>query len=244
MEFSENIQKFILAIAILCITAMLLKHLFMNVEESEASKYLKENYVKIFSIITIIVFFIMVFSVLGVDFSKSDESTLVDQYVVENFKSKSRYLPESYWRTKGKGFCQAITKNSKTHKKACKQLSFSNCSQFTNCCAAVNGSDESSYDCVPASSGGPLFTKDNFGKNIDFYWYKGKCNGRACNLNREQYNRYKQERNEIKENVEKNQDILNQAKEEAKKQEKNSCNSDQKVCYLWGTPDANISPFG
>lgn len=244
MEFSENIQKVLFIILTLSVAAILIRHLSMDTEESEVSKYLKANYVKIFSIITIVVFLIMIFSVLGVDFSKSDESTLVNQYVVENFKSNSNYLPESFWRTKGKGFCQSITKNSKTHKKACKQLSFSNCSQFTNCCAAVNGSDESSYDCVPASSGGPLFTKDNFGKNIDFYWYKGKCNGRACNLNREQYNRYKRERNEIKENVEKNQEILNQAKEEAKIQEKDDCKSKQKACYLWGIPDANISPFG
>ena len=47
----------------------------------------------------------MVFSVLGIDFSKSDQSTLVDQYVVENFDSKSRYLPESFWRTKEPAVC-------------------------------------------------------------------------------------------------------------------------------------------
>ena len=245
MEFSENVQKFLFILITLSVAALLIRHLSMDTEESEISKYLKENYVKIFSIITIIMFLIMVFSVLGIDLSKSDESTLVDQYVVENFDSKSRYLPESFWRTKGQGFCQAITKNSDTHKKACKQLSFSNCSQFTNCCAAVNGKDENSYDCVPASSGGPLFTTDNYGKNIDFYWYKGKCHGKACNLNLEQYQKYKQTRMEIKQNVEEKKEILNKAKEEEeKKQEKSNCNSKQKACYLWGIPDAEISPFG
>ena len=39
--------------------------------------------------------------------------------------------------------------------------------------------------------------------------------------------------------------ILNKAKEQDEQQKKKSgCNSDQKVCYLWGTPDAEISPFG
>ena len=244
MEFSENIQKLLFTIAILSVAGVLIKHLFMDVEESEVSRYLKANYIKIFSIITVIMFIIVVFNILGIDLSKSDESTLVDKYVVENFNSKSRYLPESFWRSKGQGFCQSITRNSERHKKACKQLSFSNCSQFTNCCAAVNGSDETSYDCVPASSGGPLFSTDNYGKNIDFYWYKGKCNGSACGLNKEQYNKYKQNRLELKQNVEENKEILNKAKEEQKKKEKGGCNSKQKVCYLWGTPDAEISPFG
>lgn len=244
MEFSENVQKFLFILITLAIAAMLLRHISMDTGESEVSKYLKENYVKIFSIITIIMLLIVVFSVLGIDFSKSDNSTLVDQYIVENFNSKSRYLPESFWRTKGQGFCQAITKNSDTHKKACKQLSFSNCSQFTNCCAAVNGKDENSYDCVPASSGGPLFSTDNYGKNIDFYWYKGKCHGNACNLNKEQYQKYQQSRVEVKQNVEQQKEILNQAKEEEEKQQQSGCNSEQKVCYLWGTPDAQVSPFG
>lgn len=244
MEFSENVQKILFIIITLAVAGMLMRHLSMDTEESEVSKYLKQNYVKIFTIITIIMFLIIVFSVLGIDFSKSDNSTLVDQYVVENFNSKSRYLPESFWRTKGQGFCQAITKNSDTHKKACNQLSFSNCSQFTNCCAAVNGKDENSYDCVPASSGGPLFSTDNYGKNIDFYWYKGKCHGNACNLNQEQYQKYQQSRVEIKQNVEEQKEILNKAKEEEEKQQQSGCSSDKKVCYLWGTPDAEISPFG
>lgn len=245
MEFSENVQKILFIIITLSAAGMLIRHLSMDTVESELSRYLKQNYAKIFSIITVIMMLIIVFSILGIDFSKSDESTLVNQYVVENFNSKSRYLPESFWRTKGQGFCQAITKNSSTHKKACKQLSFSNCSQFTNCCSAVNGKDESSYDCVPASSGGPLFSKDNYGKNIDFYWYKGKCHGRACGLNNEQYQKYKQNRMKVKQNVEENNEILNKAKEQDEQQKKKSgCNSDQKVCYLWGTPDAEISPFG
>ena len=91
---------------------MLIRHLSMDTVESELSRYLKQNYAKIFSIITVIMMLIIVFSILGIDFSKSDESILVNQYVVENFNSKSRYLPESFWRTKGQGFCQAITKNS------------------------------------------------------------------------------------------------------------------------------------
>ena len=104
MEFSENIQKVLFIIITLSVAAILIRHLSMDTGESEVSKYLKANYIKIFSIITIFIFLIMIFSVLGIDFSKSDETTLVDQYVVENFKSDSNYLPESFGEPKEKDF--------------------------------------------------------------------------------------------------------------------------------------------
>ena len=101
---------------------MLIRHLFMDTEESEVSKYLKENYVKIFSIITIIMFLIIVFSVLGIDFSKSDESTLVDQYVVENFDSvyiENHYALEAgsagIWGQKVTNFYNIDPKSKVTH---------------------------------------------------------------------------------------------------------------------------------
>ena len=56
MEFSENVQKILFIIITLAVAGMLMRHLSMDTEESEVSKYLKQNYVKIFTIITIIMF--------------------------------------------------------------------------------------------------------------------------------------------------------------------------------------------
>ena len=56
--------------------------------------------------------------------------------------SSYNLTPENFWRTKGLGFCEAIKTDINKHKAACKTLSFENCSQFVNCCAAVNGFDE------------------------------------------------------------------------------------------------------
>jgi hypothetical protein len=242
MEFSENIEKFVFIFIILCVFAMLIRHLFFNVGESEISSYIKKNYIYIIGIITTIVTLIVIFNIVGIEF-KNKESTLNGQYVVENMKSD--YLPETFWRTKGKGFCQAVTNDINKHKKACKKLSFSNCSQFVGCCAAANGFNQDSYDCVPTtSSGSPIFSKDNYNQNIDLYWYKGKCNGNVCNYNADQIKKWKSEYKRKRTNVEEKQEIVNEAEKEAKENEENECQSQQKSCYLWGIPDANISPFG
>ena len=243
MEFSENLAKYSLIIIMIVLLVLLLKHLFLNTEPSPMAYYLQENYLKIISIITLFMIVIVIFKILKVDFTKDETTTLTDQYVVENFKSD--LLPESFWRTKGQGFCQAITNNIDKHKKACSKLSFSNCSQFTNCCAAVNGFDENSYDCVPTSSSGrPIFSKDNYGQNIDFYFYKGKCSGRGCDLNMDQRKKLKEKRSTVIKNVEEKQEILNKVEEEKEKEKKSGCESQEKTCYLWGVPDAQISPFG
>ena len=140
--------------------------------------------------------------------------------------------PENFWRTKGLGFCEAIKTDINKHKAACKTLSFENCSQFVNCCAAVNGFDEKNYNCVPTSSTGtPLFTEDNVGQNIDFYWYKGKCQGNTCNLNGEQKNNWIKTRSNFVKNYTENKEIINETNEEIKKQEDNNGRS----CKLWGT---------
>lgn len=287
-EFSENIQKFVFIIVILSVFGFLLRHLFVDVGDNNTTSYLKNNYVKIFSMMTVLLFVIVFFNVLGFKFDKKEEPVLTGKYIVENFnirmggrdindevkdklsqftdnflnnKNKSSnindttstinneinndLLPESFWRTKGQGFCNAIIGDSEKHKEACKQLSFSNCSAFTSCCAAANGKDEESYSCVPVSTGTgqPIFNNDHLGQNIDFYWYKGKCYGEQCNSSREEYEAYKKQRLQIIENSENGDSIINEANKEQEKAE-SGCKSKQNTCYLWGIPDANISPFG
>ena len=141
-------------------------------------------------------------------------------------------------------------KDVNKHKAACNQLSFANCSQFVNCCAAVNGFDEKNFNCVPTSStGSPLFTEDNIGQNIDLYWYKGKCHGEGCNLNKKQREEFIKRRSEVIKNKTEHKEIINDADKEINKQkeEKNkdgsSCKQKNNYCYLWGVPDAEISPY-
>ena len=248
-EFSENIQKFVFIIVILSVFGFLLRHLFVDVGDNNTTSYLKNNYVKIFSMMTVLLFVIVFFNVLGFKFDKKEEPVLTGKYIVENFDSNNSrdnsISPESFWRTKGQGFCNAIIGDSEKHKEACKQLSFSNCSAFTSCCAAANGKDEESYSCVPVSTGTgqPIFNNDHLGQNIDFYWYKGDCIGEQCDLNREEYEAYKKQRLQIIENRENGDSIVNEANKEQEKAE-SGCKSKQNTCYLWGTSDANISPFG
>ena len=289
-EFSENIQKIVFIIVILSAFGFLIRHLFVDVGDNNVTSYLKNNYVKIFSMMTFLLFVIVFFNVLGFKFDTKEKPVLTGKYIVENFnirvgetnisdkvkekitefsdnflnnKNKSSdisdttstinneisndLLPESFWETKGQGFCNAIIGDSETHKEACKQLSFSNCSAFTSCCAAANGKDEESYSCVPVSTGTgqPIFNNDNLGQNIDFYWYKGKCYGEQCNLSKEDYESYKEKRLQIIENKENGNDIIDDAdKEQEQEKAESGCKFKQNSCYLWGIPDANISPFG
>ena len=348
-EFSENIQKIVFIIVILSVFGFLIRHLFVDVGDNNVTSYLKNNYVKIFSMMTVLLFVIVFFNVLGFKFDTKEKPVLTGKYIVENFninrqrssyrnrqrssyrnRQRSSYrnsnpfdsysrriskihgnsysgyssrapgdisetsqgitdgesnisdkvkekisefsdrilnydkssdvsdttstinneisndlLPESFWETKGQGFCNAIIGDSETHKEACKQLSFSNCSAFTSCCAAANGKDEESYSCVPVSTGTgqPIFNNDNLGQNIDFYWYKGKCYGEQCNLSKEDYESYKEKRLQIIKNKENGNDIIDEAVKEQEKAE-SGCKFKQNSCYLWGIPDANISPFG
>ncbi len=242
MEFSENVQKGFFILIVLSIFATLTRHLIMSTEESSLSKYLKNNYVYIFSFITFVVGLIVFFNIIGLDMKSDEETELQGKYIVEGYKSD--LLPESFWKTKGKGFCQSVTNNSKTHINACSKLSFSNCSAFVDCCAAANGFDEKSYSCVPASaSGRPLYNQDNYGKDIDFYWYKGKCKGDVCNYNSSQRNIYLKNRYKTVQNKKEDKEILNKVEKEQKKQDE-GCASKEKTCYLWGVPDAQVSPFG
>ena len=253
MEFSENYKKILLIILLIFGSSKLLQYLFMDTDPtpSPMSLYLNQNYTKIGSIVIIFIIFIGIFKFIGWDFNTDENSTLESKYVVEGYnsmdKNNSNLSPESFWRVKGKGFCEAISTDVKKHKAACKQLSFSNCSQFVNCCAAVNGFDEKDFNCVPTTStGSPLFTEDNMGQNIDLYWYKGKCNGKGCDLNKKQREEWIKKRSEFVENNMKDAEIINEAIKEANAKEKKkagSCKQKNNSCYLWGVPDAEISPF-
>lgn len=58
----------------------------------------------------------------------------------------------------------------------CNNLTSSNCFS-TDCCVLVNGNK-----CVAGSKNGPTYLTDENGtkKNMDFYYYQGKCYGKKC----------------------------------------------------------------
>lgn len=87
-EFSENIQKIVFIIVILSVFGFLIRHLFVDVGDNNVTSYLKNNYVKIFSMMTVLLFVIVFFNVLGFKFDTKEKPVLTGKYIVENFDIK------------------------------------------------------------------------------------------------------------------------------------------------------------
>ena len=109
----------------------------------------------------IILAFMVLLDLLGVNLSSPPKTTKVLKQVVTLEGLEMNFADD---------FC------SSTNKQSCEKLTDSNCNK-TSCCVLLNGEK-----CVSGAEDGPTF-KTNKGEkvDVDYYYFQNKCYGEGCN---------------------------------------------------------------
>lgn len=148
---------------------------------NEIVEFVKENYLNIGIIVTIVLVLLVIMSIKGINLNqKNPDSKLVQQVTVETFADKGRSMDDSEENIEKlklnpvESFCESYLGNSSELETACNELTETNCAQ-TKCCVFTNSK------CVAGDLNGPTYKTDANGKliTLDTYYYLGKCNGKC-----------------------------------------------------------------
>ena len=147
---------------------------------SEIVYFIKENYISISVIISVIFAMLIIISIREWDLNPpKPDSKLVQQVTVETFEptmEKPNYDEVDEINklnlNPSDSFCESHLGNSAKLDTSCSQLTQSNCSE-TKCCVWLKTG--STGKCVAGSKDGPTYTKDKDGNLItmDAYYYQG-----------------------------------------------------------------------
>jgi hypothetical protein len=154
---------------------------------SELVDFIKENYISIAVIVSVIFALLIIISIREWDLNPpKPESKLVQEIVVETFESisminqdpnKPNELNEinNLKLNPSDSFCESHLGNSAKLETSCAQLTQENCSQ-PKCCVWLEQDSESGGRCAAGSKDGPTYAKDKDGKliTIDSYYYQGR----------------------------------------------------------------------
>ena len=149
---------------------------------SEIVDFIKENYISIAVIVTVIFSLLLIISLLNWDLNPpKPESKLIQQVVVETFEPQSMENPDydeinelnNLKLNPSDSFCESHLGNSAKLDTSCSQLTQGNCFE-TKCCVWIES--ESTGKCAAGSKDGPTYTKDKDGKliTVDSYYYQGR----------------------------------------------------------------------
>ena len=128
---------------------------------TNSSKFLKDNYETILTLSVLFIGLLVIFSILDIKFNDNNNSK-----IKENLDTI----------TPSDSFCDAPDGSLLELNKKCSALTNENCN-VTSCCIWLNGGK-----CVSGNELGPTFLTDENKKkiNVDYYYYKNKCNGNGC----------------------------------------------------------------
>jgi hypothetical protein len=149
---------------------------------SEIVEFIKENYISIAVIVTIIFALLIIISIREWDLNPpKPESKLIQQVVVETFepqsmeKSNNDELNEinNLKLNPSDSFCESHLGDSAKLDTSCGQLTQGNCFE-TKCCVWLESGSKGK--CAAGSKDGPTYTKDQNGNLItmDSYYYQGR----------------------------------------------------------------------
>lgn len=149
---------------------------------SEFVDFIKENYISIAVIVTVIFALLIIISIREWDLNPpKPESKLVQQVVVETFESQNIEKSNNdevneinhLKLNPSDGFCESHLGNSAKLDTSCSQLTQGNCFE-TKCCVWLESGSKGK--CAAGSKDGPTYTKDKDGKLItmDSYYYQGR----------------------------------------------------------------------
>lgn len=144
---------------------------------NEFVMFIKENYISIAVIISIIFVLLLIISIREWNLNPPKPgSKLVQEVVVETFFSDQDLTKEISNLKLGStdSFCQSHLGKSAELDTSCGQLTDEGCSQ-TTCCVLTVGSEKQGV-CKAGDKNGPTFKKDKDGNliSMDAYYYQGK----------------------------------------------------------------------
>ena len=142
---------------------------------NEFIAFIKENYISIAVIVSIIFVLLLIISIREWDLNPpKPDSKLVQEVVVETFSLDQDLTKEITDLKLGStdSFCQSHLGKSAELETSCGQLTDEGCGQ-TTCCVLTVGSDENR--CKAGDKNGPTFQKDKDGNliSMDAYYYQG-----------------------------------------------------------------------
>lgn len=143
---------------------------------SEIIIFIKENYVSIAVVVSIIFALLIIISIREWDLNPpKPESKLVQEVTVEAFNNESEEMKEIENLKLGStdSFCQSHLGNSAKLETSCGELTQENCAQ-TKCCVWGEMSNNTGK-CMAGDKNGPTFT-NNLKTMTAYYWQGFKRN--------------------------------------------------------------------
>jgi hypothetical protein len=142
---------------------------------NEFIAFIKENYISIAVIVSIIFVLLLIISIKEWDLNPpKPDSKLVQEVVVETFSLDQDLTKEISDLKLGStdSFCQSHLGKSVELETSCGQLTDEGCSQ-TTCCVLATSSGKNM--CKAGDKNGPTFQKDKDGNliSMDAYYYQG-----------------------------------------------------------------------
>ncbi len=144
---------------------------------SEIVDFIKENYVSIATLVSVIFALLIIISIIGWNLNPpKPESKLIQQVTVETFvndnnenSDQNNIIKEldNLKLSPSDSFCQSHLGNSAKLEKSCGQLTEDGCQQ-TNCCVWTK-STNNTEKCMAGDKNGPTYT-DNLKTMSAYYW--------------------------------------------------------------------------
>ena len=142
---------------------------------SEIIDFIKENYVSIAVVVSVIFALLIIISIIGWDLNPpKPESKLIQQVTVETFDTlindEQNTMTKELDNLKLKlsdSFCQSHLGNSAKLEQSCGQLTDDGCQQ-TSCCVWTK-STNNTEKCMAGDKNGPTYT-DNLKTMLSYYW--------------------------------------------------------------------------
>jgi hypothetical protein len=143
---------------------------------SEIIDFIKENYVRIAVIVSLIFTLLIIISIRGWDLNPpKPESKLVQQVVIEafNIPNETGTTPNSFELSPSDSFCKSHLGNSAKLETSCSNLTQNNCAK-TSCCVWLESGSKGK--CAASYKDSPTYKKDSDGQLItmDPYYYQAQ----------------------------------------------------------------------
>jgi hypothetical protein len=145
---------------------------------TNSSNFLTGNYETILTLSVLFIGLLVIFSMLDIHFDDNNkiENDFNDKNNIFN-KDINYKVKENLDTIKpSSNFCDPPNGSLLELNKKCEKLTKESCN-VTSCCIWLNGEK-----CATGNELGPTFlTDENKNKiNVDYYYYKNKCNGKGC----------------------------------------------------------------
>lgn len=168
--YPDNLKKITISFIFIIFTILIIS--FTN-----SYKFLSENYETILSFSVLFIGLLVIFSILDIKFNEETKNKKNDINSNKDTINKEPLRENLNNINPSSSFCDPPNGSLLELNKKCGALTKENCN-VTSCCIWLNGKK-----CVTGNELGPTFlTDENKNKiNVDYYYYKNKCNGKGCN---------------------------------------------------------------